>query len=380
MSLVEIIETETGTTAQVLGNKLFSQVKLHEQYGGVYPNLAKREHAKNLGPLIREVFKEAGAHEQTMQPLRPSDIMVLRQYLEREPELFQELTKILTALKRPDIDAIAVTQGPGLEPALWVGINGARSLAHIWQLPVIPINHMEGHVFSSILQKRDEGAFTIPSIALPALSLLISGGHTELVLVKKWGDYERIGATRDDAVGEAFDKVARMLGLPYPGGPQISKYADAARSVGKTPKAPLPIPMLGSKNFDFSFSGLKTAVRYYLETIPEITEEVRHDIALAFENVVGEVLFKKTARAIDEHDIQTFIMGGGVSANRYLRELFREKLSTQFPDLKLYIPDISLTTDNAVMIAIAGYFRRATAITEPSGGLPIRAQGNLKLH
>jgi len=379
VSLVEVTETKNSTEARVLGNKLLSQVKLHEQYGGVYPNLAKREHAKNLGPLIFEVLKEAGEFRQAMNPLSPVDIITLQKYLEREPELFKELIQLVTAAEAPQIDAIAVTRGPGLEPALWVGINAARALSHLWKVPVIPVNHMEGHIFSSILEKSEGSIFKIPTISLPGVALLISGGHTELVLLKEPGDYELIGSTRDDAVGEAFDKVARMLGLPYPGGPQISKYAESARAAGVEPRVELPRPMLTSKDFDFSFSGLKTAVRYYLEKLPKITEEVRTDVALAFENVVGEVLLKKTIRAIEKHGAQTFIMGGGVSANRYLRTLFKEKLSEEFPDLALYIPDISLTTDNAVMIAIAGYYNRSRAL-ENHEEETLRAEGNLKLH
>lgn len=378
VSIVEITETPTGTQARVLGNALYSQAPLHEQYGGVYPNLAKREHAKNLGPLLLQALKEAGCYKETIQPLSPAAMVALQGYLTREPELFKALIEMVTALERPDIDAIAVTEGPGLEPALWVGINGAKALAHVWNLPVIPSNHMEGHVFSSVLQKRDEHQFSVPPMNFPALALLISGGHTELVLVKDWGAYERIGETRDDAVGEAFDKVARMLGLPYPGGPQISKYAHAARKENRTPRIELPRPMLGSDDYDFSFSGLKTAVRYFVEKLSEVTDEIRQEVALAFEQAVGDVLLAKTKRAMDAYGVQTFIMGGGVSANAYLRAHFKEKLSAQYPETALFIPDASLTTDNAVMIAMAGYYRSRYSASLPAPE-SIRAAGNLKL-
>lgn len=379
ISLVEVTEEAGETHVRVLGNKLLSQVKLHEQYGGVYPNLAKREHAKNLAPLLLEVLKEAGMYEQTLEPLSPPDILTLHGLLERETELFQELVKVFSALKAPQIDAIAVTHGPGLEPALWVGINCARALSHMWHIPIIPTNHMEGHIFSSILEKKNDNEFSIPHIAFPGVALLISGGHTELIKIEKSGIYSLIGRTRDDAVGEAFDKVARMLGLPYPGGPQISKYAEAARAKNDVPMVKLPVPMLRSDDFDFSFSGLKTAVRYYLEKLPEITEAVRHDVALTFENVVGEVLLHKTTRAIEEYGAQTFVMGGGVSANRYLRQLFKEKLSEKFPELAIYIPEAALTTDNAVMIAIAAYahsMRPGFSAPDPE---TIKAEGSLSL-
>ena len=379
ISLVEVRENTGETHVRVLGNKLLSQVKLHEQYGGVYPNLAKREHAKNLAPLLLEVLKEAGAYEQTLSPLSPVDILELQNILSREPELFHELIKVFSAVTPPQLDAIAVTYGPGLEPALWVGINCARALSHMWSVPIIPTNHMEGHVFSSVLEKKGDNEFLIPPLAFPAVALLISGGHTELIKIEEGGVYSLIGRTRDDAVGEAFDKVARMLGLPYPGGPQISKYAEVARARNDASSIKLPVPMRDSDDFDFSFSGLKTAVRYYLEKLPEVTEAVRHDVALTFENVVGEVLLHKTIRAIEEYGARTFIMGGGVSANRYLRTLFKEKLSEKFPELVIYIPEAALTTDNAVMIAIAAYAHSTRDNFTAVDPATIKAEGSLSL-
>ena len=198
----------------VLKSALLSQALLHSPYGGVYPNLAKREHLKNL-PVLFEQFKDEV------------------------------------------IDAIAVTRGPGLEPALWTGIEFAKKLAAERSLPLIPVNHMEGHLLSSLVQGGK-----LEAVKLPVLALLISGGHTEFVLMRSWFSYEIVGQTLDDAVGEAFDKVARMLGLPYPGGPEISKLAEYARKNNLHSDIKLPRPMLGVKNNDVSFSGLKTAVLY----------------------------------------------------------------------------------------------------------------------
>lgn len=378
VSLVEFHTENNLTLANVLGNKLYSQVKLHAEFGGVYPNLAKREHTKNLGPLILETLREADHYKELMQPLPPTQIIELEKILKREPELFTDLVKLLTAIEKPEIDAIAVTEGPGLEPALWVGINGARALAHAWNIPLIPVNHMEGHLFSSVLTATEKSAYAIPPVTFPALALLISGGHTELVKINAWGSYTVLGETRDDAVGEAFDKVARMLGLSYPGGPEVSKYADRARAKNIPATPALPRPMLKSGDFDFSFSGLKTAVRYHIDTLREVTEKNREEISRAFEESVTDVFLEKSKKALKEHGMKTFIMGGGVSANKNLRETFKNELPRSFPEISLYLPEISLTTDNAVMIAIAGYFKHLRREKDPSnlvarGTLPLSA-------
>ena len=250
VALLEVTGALEQPEIKVLGNTLLSQVALHEQYGGVYPNLAKREHQKNLPPLLEETLKQAGE-----------------------------------TLDNPAIDCIAVTTGPGLEPALWVGITFAEELGKRWNKSVIPVNHMEGHVFS-VLYNLDK------PIQLPALALLVSGGHTELVHIKNFGNYEILGRTQDDAVGEAFDKVARMLGLSYPGGPKVSKLAAAAREKGVDPGFKLPRPMLHSKDLNFSFSGLKTAVLYKLKTLENLDDDMREKMSLAFEDAVVEVATK----------------------------------------------------------------------------------------
>src|SRR3989344_915417 len=223
-ALILGIETSCDETAlalidgkKILANITLSQAKIHAQYGGVFPMLAKREHAKNLLPIFKKILETAGLSKPNQSKIpakNHSDILEkIRMILEREPELLEQFLEFAPTIEKPPIDAIAVTKGPGLEPALWVGINFAKALATIWNIPIIPINHMEGHIVSALLCQNESSKFQVPNFRFPAIALLISGGHTELVLMKDWFDYEIIGATKDDAVGEAFDKVARILGL-----------------------------------------------------------------------------------------------------------------------------------------------------------------------
>ena len=280
-------------------------------------------------------------------------------------------------MERPEIDAIAVTAGPGLEPALWVGVNFAKVLALLWEKPLVAVNHMEGHVLSALARKDGE-SLKLESIKMPVLALLISGGHTELVLMKKWLEYELIGETRDDAVGEAFDKVARMLSLPYPGGPEISRLAEQIRaSDALTAKSGfrLPRPMIDSSTCDFSFAGLKTAVLYLLKTKTDVSEYEKRHIAHEFENAVADVLWKKTSQALAKTGAQTLIIGGGVSANTHIRRVFTGKMREEFPKVVLRIPAAALTTDNAVMIALAGFYRARRKEFSTN----IIARGNLSL-
>jgi Metal-dependent proteases with possible chaperone activity len=239
----------------VLGNALYSQAKKHAAFGGVYPSLAKREHAANLVPLCELALKEAGMYERTSAALTPEGTHFVEEVLVREPGLGAACVRMLGSVARPDIDAIAVTQGPGLEPALWVGINFARALAHAWELPIIPVNHLEGHMLASVVSGAGttDQPFVLDDVPFPLLGLILSGGHTEFVFAEAWGAYEIIGSTRDDSIGEAFDKVARLLGLPYPGGPEISRVAARARpSMYKgevlpgVQLSPLPRPMIHS--------------------------------------------------------------------------------------------------------------------------------------
>ena len=337
VALLEITGGLEKPEIKVLGNTLLSQMHLHAEYGGVYPNLAKREHQKNLPPLLEQTLKESNA-----DPVNP------------------------------DIDFIAVTVGPGLEPALWVGITFAHELGKKWGKPVVPVNHMEGHVFS-VLYQADK------ALELPALALLVSGGHTELVHTRDFNNYEIIGRTLDDAVGEAFDKVARMMGLPYPGGPQISRLAEMFRETGKEPSFKLPRPMLHSGNLNFSFSGLKTAVLYKIRDTKRDDEEFKQEMACAFENSAVEVLVEKTHQALENLDgIKTLIVAGGVSANTYLGKKLLE-LSPAFPDLQISLPEKSLTTDNAIMIGIASYIKVKPDPAVLSYPQPLIARGNLSI-
>ncbi len=387
---ISIIET-FGTfpndfDIKIRANLVLSQIALHQKYGGVFPSLAKREHSKNLVPLFKQALETAEllvtkekVHLETPQ------LEDLKSLLIREPEMWEQFEKEILKIEKPKIDAIAVTMGPGLEPALWTGINFARALSAFWKIPILPINHMEGHIFSSLLkekkglrsftQKSNDGtsneitatkqekfsAYKLESIKFPAIALLVSGGHTELVLAQNWFEYKVIGATRDDAVGEAFDKVARILGLPYPGGPEISRLAKILRDSLSDLKnsesrnnpigIKLPRPMINSNDYDFSFSGIKTAVLYMVKKIPELTNEIKNEIALEFENAVVETLVKKTTKAVLDKNALSLIAGGGVIANRKLRDEL-EKM-TKETKIELFVPIISHSTDNALMIALA---------------------------
>ncbi len=391
-----IIEASGGLEKphfDVLGNALNSQIKLHAEYGGVFPTVAKREHAKNLVPMMIKALADAGLLLPSLSREgvggRANREGNVQKILEREAGLFESLENFLHTYERPDIDAIAVTSGPGLEPALWVGISFAQALGEVWNMPVIPTNHMEGHIVSPLLTASS-------AINFPALALLISGGHTELVLMNNWLEYNVVGTTRDDAVGEAFDKVARLLGLPYPGGPEISKLAAEARAIATPPacagrpiplskrergnRIKLPRPMINSKDYDFSFSGIKTAVLYLvrdLEKVDKITDEIKKQIALEFENAVTEVLISKVKKALDEFGCATLILGGGVTANTFIRSSFQKMIGENFPGTQLLIPEKDLSTDNAVMIAMAAYLNMAAGKIRKSEGM--KAEGNLKL-
>lgn len=318
-------EVQPRTVISVLSNVVSSQVKVHAPFGGVVPALAAREHVKNIGHVFDTALKEAGV---------------------TDPER--------------EIDLLAVTRGPGLGPALVVGLNFARELAMKWHKPLVGVDHMDGHIHSNWLppiREMTNDKFQMPNKSLfPALNLLVSGGHTELVLMRGHGDYEILGRTLDDAVGEAFDKVARLLGLGYPGGPAISKLA----THGDEDRYPLPRPMAHSKNYDFSYSGLKTAVLYLIRDLTdintrELTDKERADIAASFQKAAVEVLVNKAVRAAQQHHAKAIWLSGGVSANQLLRErLHAAAMELGVPYAQ---PDMAWTGDNAAMIAAAGYFQ-----------------------
>lgn len=378
IAIVEAEGNEQSAQFCVLGNALLSQIEIHKEYGGVFPALAKREHAKNLVPILEAALEEAELLHEDAQVIPGETRDKIAAILSREPGLEEQFFEFVSECEPPAIDAIAVTAGPGLEPALWVGINFAKALALLWNKPLVAVNHMEGHILSALASSQDPKGDTlrIEGIQLPVLALLISGGHTELMLMKKWLEYELVGQTRDDAVGEAFDKVARMLALPYPGGPEISRLAESLRELGgEAPKFTLPRPMINEASCDFSFAGLKTAVLYLLKDNPDISEDEKSHMALEFENAVSEVLWKKTARALEETGAETLVIGGGVSANTHIRRTFTEKINNECPQVNLRIPFAALTTDNAIMIALAGFYRASKKefVTD------IIANGNLSL-
>lgn len=340
---------------EVLSHKVLSQIDLHAQYGGVFPALAKREHAKALTQLIAECLEEADLLVERSNSYHLPNLTRkrLETLLEREPEMLTAMKVLFEGIQKPSIDAIAVTQGPGLEPALWVGINGALALNLAWDIPLYPINHMEGHVIASILSKT-ENIYEIPEIEFPACALLISGGHTELVRIPKLRTYKVIGKTKDDAVGEAYDKAARMLGLPYPGGPEISRLAEHARKDGTLVREDLrlPRPMLHSGDLHFSCSGLKTAVLTRVKKEGELTDEVKRMLALEFENSITDVLVSKVKQAMYETRAKTLIVGGGVSANTHIRFALKELADRE--GFTLFVPDKHLSTDNGLMIGSTG--------------------------
>jgi len=374
----------------ILGNTLYSQIKIHEEYGGIFPSVAKREHARILTPLLKTALEEAQFLR--VHDTRVSDIEVhtptrnqkcptlsvghkqeeeLRELLYRESDMADAVIDFLSHHEKPPIDMIAVTSGPGLEPTLWVGVNFAKALSLIWDIPVVPVNHMEGHVLVSVFDGE-----RLPELAFPAL--LISGGHTEFDLMSDWTSYERIGQTRDDAVGEAFDKSARMMGIPYPGGPEIGRLAEGARERELPEFLTLPRPMLDSGDLDSSFSGLKTAVRYGIEG-KELSETDKQALARDLEDAIVDVLIKKTMKAIEQSGAQSLIIGGGVSASTRIREVFKEHFAREYPELALYIPERAHSTDNAIMIALAGHARIDTALTPEDARNDIRADGNRAL-
>lgn len=413
ISIIEAQKIGSETKFKILGNEISSQIDIHKEFGGVFPMMAKREHGKNIVHVTEKVLKEAKLYKKTKNEHKIKVLDKIDKILEKEDNLRQIFIENILKIKKPDIDAIAVTTGPGLEPALWVGISFAKALSVLWDLPIIPVNHMEGHIFS-IFPKKGK-TFTISSNKkiFPMLSLLVSGGHTELVLIKDWHKYKKIGQTRDDAVGEAFDKVARMLGLPYPGGPEISKLAEKERlemkreyivpgslAQGDGPSRAksqqrfmcadgnnisseiLPItfprPMMYTKNYDFSFSGLKTAVLYKIRDLGDINDNLKRKIAKEFEDAVVEVLVHKTLKAIKEYKIKTVIVGGGVSANSYLQEQLKDKAKKEKLEVKIFFPSKSLTGDNALMIAIAGYYQyKNKKIVKNLNS--IKAKGNISL-
>ncbi len=347
--------------ATVLSNIVSSQVKLHQKYGGIYPSLAKREHQKNLPIVFKQTLQKNGfllakRSPSILNQKSRQKLLKIREILEKNKALYKGTEEILKKYKKPKINAIAVTVGPGLEPCLWTGVNFARCLSLWWNIPLIPVNHMEGHILAGFVEQPE--AYKNSSHILPAIALIASGGHTQLVLVKAIGRYKIIGETRDDAAGECFDKTARILKLGYPGGPAIAK---AAKSAANEKLATLPRPMLHSQNYDFSFSGLKTAVLYQWEKMTKrkkASSKYVKIMAREIEQAIVDVLTKKTIKALKDYRAKSVILGGGVAANQKLRQQFRNKLLKINRQIVFTVPSKKLCTDNAVMIAVAAYFHQ----------------------
>lgn len=321
------IVSEKNGKVEIETSLVASQIEFHKPYGGVVPEVAARRHVDVMFPLL----VESGV-----------------------------------ARDGSDIDAIAVTVGPGLLPALRIGVETAKALAWMWNKPLVAVNHMEGHIYSIL--GSPSSSFGSGEATFPLVCLLVSGGHTEFLLMRDHGDYERLGQTRDDAAGEAFDKVAKLLGLEYPGGPIISKLAKE----GNASAIDFPRPMIDTDTLDMSFSGLKTALRYYCE---EHSEADINDICASFQQAVVDVLVAKTLKAVSCYHPSAVILAGGVSANTQLRTT----LDTQLAAIgcTLLVPPLSLATDNAAMIALAGLHRaKKQDVVDP---LTLCANPNLKL-
>ncbi len=320
------IETSCDETAaaivrngrEILSNVIYTQIPLHIPFGGVVPELASRNHVEKITPVVEEAFRQAG-------------------------------------VKKEDIGAVAVTSGPGLVGPLIVGVSFAKALSFGLNVPLIGVHHLDGHIAANYLSFQD--------LEPPFLALILSGGHSHFYNVKSFGDYELLGATRDDALGEAFDKVARVLGLPYPGGPHLEKMALQGKPVHE-----LPITLLEDDSLDFSFSGIKSAMKVLSEKVDLETE--RANLAASFQETVFSIVTEKIRRALKRTQEKRIVIAGGVAANQRLRELLDE-----LPAEVLY-PPLSICTDNGAMIASAGYYSFQQGKCSP---LTLNAKANLSL-
>jgi|TARA_B000000475_G_scaffold270716_1_gene266934 N6-L-threonylcarbamoyladenine synthase len=312
---IAVFDSEQG----IIGESVYSQIKMHAEYGGVVPELASRDHCVKIITVLEEALGDIDLHS---------------------------------------IDQVAYTSGPGLLGALLIGESFAQGLSTALNVPLIPINHLEGHLMSPIME--------FPEITVPYISLLVSGGHSMIVDVEDRGDYKILGQSQDDAVGEAFDKVGKLLGLPYPGGPHIEKMA-----LEGNPKAyEFPRPMMHSDNLDLSFSGLKTAVLYTVRDIEDLNDQVKADVAASFQQAVIDVLTKKIKKAIELTGRDEVIIAGGVAANKALRSAVKELENSM--GIKVYYPDLKYCGDNAAMIAFVGSLRSSDGVNNKASSVRAR--------
>ena len=302
---IAVYDSEQG----IIGESVFSQIKMHAEYGGVVPELASRDHCVKIISVLKEAIKDVDLKS---------------------------------------IDQVAYTSGPGLLGALLIGESFAQGISSALNIPLIPINHLEGHLMSPVME--------FPEITTPYISLLVSGGHSMIVDVKDRGDYQILGQSQDDAVGEAFDKVGKLLGLPYPGGPHIEKLA----LKGNPKSYDFPRPMINSDNLDLSFSGLKTSVLYTVRDIENITDQIKADIAASFQQAVIDVLTKKIKKSVELSGRSNVIIAGGVAANKALRAAIKELESVL--NIRVYYPSLKYCGDNAAMIAFVGSLRSSDKI------------------
>ena len=306
---IAIYDSENG----IIGESVFSQIKMHAEYGGVVPELASRDHCVKIVTVLQDALGEIDINT---------------------------------------IDQIAYTSGPGLLGALLIGESFAQGLSTALKIPLLPINHLEGHLMSPVME--------FPEIQTPYISLLVSGGHSMIVDVKERGNYEILGQSQDDAVGEAFDKVGKLLDLPYPGGPHIEKLA-----LNGNPHAyDFPRPMMHSDNLDLSFSGLKTSVLYTVRDIENITEEIKADIAASFQQAVIDVLTRKIKKAVEVSGRSDVIIAGGVAANKALRSAIKDL--ENLLGIRVFYPSLKYCGDNAAMIAFVGSLRSSDKIETKS--------------
>lgn len=382
IAILDIKGKKNSPDFNALSNIVSSQIEIHKKYGGVYPAMAKREHQKNLIPTLIKSLKQARlinlkAFKNIRRHNLEKKLEVIQKILEREPELYKKIISFLQKYEKPKTDLISVTNGPGLEPCLWVGINFAKCLSYFWDIPIVPVNHIESHILVSLLNRPIDSSM---GLQFPALALVVSGGHTQIILMKKIGSYKILGETRDDAAGECFDKCAKILGLGYPGGPEIAKLAVETRPPrvrGGRVSIQLPRPMINTKDYDFSFSGLKTAVLYHHRKQPPKIQKSKNyiqEMCAEIQQAVIDVLIKKTMKAVKDFNAKSLILGGGVSANSELRRQFERALNNSTA-VELFVPPENLSTDNALMVAIAGYYHKDETISWKS----IKAKANLRI-
>ncbi len=314
---------------KILSNIISSQIPIHAQYNGVVPELASRAHIKNINIVIEEALSKAKID-------------------------FDNFNK--------KIDAIACTQGPGLAGSLLVGIMASKTLSYIYDKPLIPINHIEGHIYSACIENA--------GLKPPFLSVVISGGHTELIIVKNYGEYTFLGGTRDDAIGEAFDKTAKILGLAYPGGPVIDKLAE----FGDAKKVNFTRPLLKG-TWDFSFSGIKTAVLNYSKKVDITNKNTVNDICAGFRQAVSETIIFKAFEAVEKYNLKTIALGGGVASNSLIRKMFKSTAKNK--KIKVFMPSPVYCTDNASMIGLVAYYKHKKTCIK--NNYPVKLSPSLKL-